>query len=126
MKADKHVMTNKKMFSQVFFGRLASSINLPKKGFLINGSALSGQPFVFLHQLLLAFFVIGVGDAAVHRTDSGALRGIEMAHALRALLGVDDINFISDRDGLVWAFGFAGSAVDTLFCDLVSHVTPPG
>jgi hypothetical protein len=67
--------------------------------------------------------VIGIRDAAVHRTDSGALRGIEMTHAFCALLAVDDVNLITGRDGLVWAFGLTGSAIDAFFGDLICHIT---
>jgi hypothetical protein len=70
--------------------------------------------------------MVGVRDTAIDRADGDALGGIEVSHAFRAFGRVDDVDLIAGRDRLVGAFGFAGSAVDTFFGDLVGHAIPPG
>jgi hypothetical protein len=73
----------------------------------------------------MGFFVVGVRDTGIYGANSSALRRLVVSHAFRALLRVDDINFVAGRDRLVRTFRFASSAVDAFFCDFIGHKSPP-
>jgi hypothetical protein len=68
---------------------------------------------VFDHEFVMSFLVVRVMRDAVHRADLDALRGVVMANTFGAKIRVNDIDFITLRDGTVGAFGFANIAVDT-------------
>ena len=81
------------------------------------------QFLVLLKELLFALLMVFVGYTAIYGTDSCTLGLIESTNTLRALGRIDHIDLVSLGDGFVWTFGFASTAVDTLFCDLESHVS---
>ena len=60
------------------------------------------------------------GDA-IHRANFDALRLLEMAHTLGALVRLNFIELGSHAYGLVGALGFAHIAVDAGICDHQSH-----
>ena len=55
--------------------------------------------------------------AGVSRANGNTLWFVEITFTFHAFIGVDLINFVTDRDGGSGAFGFTGSAVDTFFID---------
>ena len=61
-----------------------------------------------------AFDVAGILGDEIDRADLNALRLVEVADALGALVRVDDVNFLALGDGLVRALRFTNVAVDAL------------
>ena len=76
---------------------------------------------VFCHQFIMGFRVFFVNQDAVHRANLLALRFIVVSDALRAEVGVDFVNFLALRDGIIGAFGFAYVAVDALVGNKKRH-----
>jgi hypothetical protein len=76
---------------------------------------------VFLLQLLPGFLMVGIFGDALHRADGDALRGIEVADALGAATGIDDIDLHALGDGLIGAFRLADIAIDALVGDHQGH-----
>jgi len=60
-------------------------------------------------------------DAGVHRTNGGALGLVEVALALRALAGIDDVEVRTLADRRVGANRLASSAADAILSDLEGH-----
>ena len=58
---------------------------------------------------------------AGHRAELHALRLVEVADTLGALVRVDLVDLLAHRDGLVGALGFADVAVDALVGDQQGH-----
>jgi hypothetical protein len=54
---------------------------------------------------------------AVNRAHDFALRLIVVADALRAGLGVDDINGLAHKNGIIWTLRFADVTIDAFFGD---------
>jgi len=63
----------------------------------------------------------GVERNAVDRADLLTLRRVEMADALGAAVGIDDVDLRPLRDRAVRAFGLADVAVDALVGDDQGH-----
>jgi hypothetical protein len=74
-----------------------------------------------LQELFFALFMSGIGYAAIHRADFGALGLGEPAHALSAFAVVYDVDRVSFFDSLILAFRLAGAATDAIIGDLVCH-----
>src|SRR6266496_976543 len=72
-------------------------------------------------ELLLRLAVGRIRDAAVDRAHRGAGLLVMEAHALRAELGVDDVDVFALADGAVRALGLAGAAVDAFLGDRRRH-----
>jgi len=70
-----------------------------------------------LPQFILGFAAVRIQRDAIYGTDLLALRLIEMAHALRALAGIDDIDLVALGNGTVGALGFADITIDTFIGD---------
>jgi hypothetical protein len=51
---------------------------------------------------------------AINRTDLPALRGIKMAYALRALVGIDLVNLNPHKNRIIRALGLTDVAIDAL------------
>jgi hypothetical protein len=51
---------------------------------------------------------------AINGTDLPALRGIKMAYALRALVGVNLVNLNPHKNRIIRALGFTDVAIDAL------------
>ena len=73
-----------------------------------------GKHTIFFLQLLRCFDRVRIRDDAVDRTDFDALRPVEMAYALGAAGGIDDVVLLTRSDGGVRTFRFADIAVDAL------------
>ena len=69
---------------------------------------------VLLHQIVMRFHIIGMQGNAINRTDLPALRGIKMAYALRALVGIDLVNLNPHKNRIIRALGFTDVAIDAL------------
>ena len=76
---------------------------------------------VFRHQLVMRFGMFFVNQDAVHRANLLTLRLIVVSDALCAEVGVDFVNFLALRDGIIGAFGFAYVAVDALVGNKERH-----
>jgi hypothetical protein len=51
---------------------------------------------------------------AINGTDLPALRGIKMAYALRALVGINLVNLNAHKNRIIRALGFTDVAIDAL------------
>ena len=69
---------------------------------------------VLLHQIVMRFYIVGMQWNAINRTDLPALRGIKMAYALRALVGIDLVNLNPHKNRIIRALGLADVAIDAL------------
>ena len=69
---------------------------------------------VLLHQILMRFHIIGVQWNAINRADLPALRGIKMAYALCALIGVDLVNLNPHKNRIIRTLGFTDVAINAL------------
>ena len=69
---------------------------------------------VLLHQIVMRFHIIGMQGNAINRTDLPALRGIKMAYALRALVGINLVNLNPHKNRIIRALGFTDVAIDAL------------
>jgi hypothetical protein len=67
---------------------------------------------VLLHQIVMRFHIIGMQGNAINGADLPALRGIKMAYALRALIGVDLVNLNPHKNCIIRALGFTDVAID--------------
>lgn len=67
---------------------------------------------VLLHQIVMRFHIIRMQGNAINGTDLPALRGIKMAYALRALIGVDLINLNPHKNRIIRALGLTDVAID--------------
>ena len=94
-------------------------ISSAESGCLSQG--LSLQPVVLGHQLLRRFDMIGVDRNALDRAHLHALGLVEVPHALGALVGVDDVDGLAHRDGLIGTLGLAHITVDAFFGDCQCH-----
>src|SRR5690606_36816236 len=84
-------------------------------------SSLLLQPQELRQQLVVGFGNIGIRIDAFDRTHHHALRLVEMPHALGAARGVDHVDGLALRDGLVRAGGLADVAVDAELVDAQCH-----
>jgi len=87
---------------------------------LISGVTLDFVKFSF--QLFFGLSMIRIRNTAIYRTDRSALGFIKIANTFSTFVRVDLISFITSRDRLIRAFWFAGTAVDTFFCDFIGHL----
>jgi hypothetical protein len=69
---------------------------------------------VLLHQIIMRFYIVGMQWNAINRTDLPALRGIKMAYALRALVGINLVNLNAHKNRIIRALGFTDVAIDAL------------
>jgi hypothetical protein len=69
---------------------------------------------VLLHQIVMRFYIVGMQWNAINRTDLPALRGIKMAYALRALVGIDLVNLNPHKNRIIGALGLTDVAIDAL------------
>ena len=69
---------------------------------------------VLLHQIVMRFYIVGMQWNAINRTDLPALRGIKMAYALRALVGINLVNLNAHKNRIIRALGFTDVAIDAL------------
>jgi hypothetical protein len=69
---------------------------------------------VLLHQIVMRFYIVGMQWNAINWTDLPALRGIKMAHALRALVGIDLVNLNPHENRIIRALGLTDVAIDAL------------
>jgi hypothetical protein len=69
---------------------------------------------VLLHQIIMRFYIVGMQWNAINRTDLPALRGIKMAYALRALVGIDLVNLNPHKNRIIRALGLTDVAIDAL------------
>ena len=69
---------------------------------------------VLLHQIVMRFYIVGMQWNAINRTDLPALRGIKMAYALRALVGIDLVNLNPHENRIIGALGLTDVAIDAL------------
>ena len=67
-----------------------------------------------MHQIVMRFHIIGMQRNAINGTDLPALRGIKMAYALRALVGVDLVNLNPHKNRIIRALGLTDVAIDAL------------
>ncbi|CAM2148287.1 Integron gene cassette protein [Paraburkholderia tropica] len=65
--------------------------------------------------------MLGILRDALHRTHLNALRLVEMADALRALVRVDHVDFRAHRNSVVRALGLADVAIDALVGNHQGH-----
>jgi Domain of unknown function (DUF4124) len=86
-----------------------------------NAGLRSRQPVKLGEQLRRGLDARRVDGDAGHGADLHALRLIEVAHALGAAGGVDHVNVVTHRDGLVGALGLADIAIDALVGDPQRH-----
>jgi hypothetical protein len=87
---------------------------------LISGVAFDLVKLSF--QLLFGFSMIRVRNATIYRADRSTLRFIEIANTLSTLVRIDLISFVTGGDRLIGAFWFAGTAINTFFCDFIGHL----
>ena len=69
---------------------------------------------VLLHQIIMRFYIVGMQWNAINRTDLPALRGIKMAYALGALVGIDLVNLNPHKNRIIRALGLTDVAIDAL------------
>jgi hypothetical protein len=69
---------------------------------------------VLLYQIVMRFYIVGMQWNAINRTDLPALRGIKMAYALRALVGIDLVNLNPHKNRIIGALGLTDVAIDAL------------
>ena len=69
---------------------------------------------VLLHQIVMRFYIVGMQWNAINRTNLPALRGIKMAYALRALVGINLVNLNPHKNRIIRALGFTDVAIDAL------------
>ena len=69
---------------------------------------------VLLLQIVMRFYIVGMQWNAINRTDLPALRGIKMAYALRALVGIDLVNLNPHKNRIIGALGLTDVAIDAL------------
>ena len=62
----------------------------------------------------MRFHIIGMQWNAINGTDLPALRGIKMAYALRALVGIDLVNLNPHENRIIGALGLTDVAIDAL------------
>ena len=67
---------------------------------------------VLLHQIVMRFHIIRMQGNAINGTDLPALRGIKMAYALRALVGIDLVNLNPHKNRIIRALGLTDVAID--------------
>jgi hypothetical protein len=60
----------------------------------------------------MGFNVIGMQGNAINGTHLPALRGIKMAYAFCALVGINLVNFNPHKNRIVGALGFTDVAID--------------
>src|SRR6185295_5112986 len=77
------------------------------------------------HENFFALDIIGIGDADVNRTDSGAGFVIVKTDALRAKLRIDDVNRLALRDRVVWTLWLTRAAVDAVVGNHRCHEADP-
>lgn len=65
--------------------------------------------------------MLGVDRNALNWANLDALGFAEVPHALGAFVGVDHIDGLAHRDGLVGTLGLAHIAVDAFFGDFEGH-----
>ena len=69
---------------------------------------------VLLHQIVMRFYIIGMQGNAINGADLPALRGIKMAYALRALVGINLVNLNPHKNRIIRALGFTDVAINAL------------
>ncbi len=86
----------------------------------------SHQRAVFLPQTLPTLHALGVDGNTVHGTNLHALGLIVMSHALSALGGIDLIDELTQKDGIIGTFGLTNITVDAFISNHQSHesITP--
>jgi hypothetical protein len=89
-----------------------------------SGALVAGQLFVLDPEDVFDLDVVGILGDAVHRADLHALRFVVVTDALRALVGVDDVDLFALGNGLVRAFRFAHVAVDAFVGNNQGHSFP--
>ena len=67
---------------------------------------------VLLHQIVMRFHIIGMQWNAINGTDLPALRGIKMAYAFRALVGINLVNLNPHKNRIIRALGLTDVAID--------------
>lgn len=67
----------------------------------------------------------GVNWNAIHRTHLLTLGLVEMSHALRATIGIYDVNTFALGDGLIGAHRFTHITVDAFFSNCKRHDDSP-
>jgi hypothetical protein len=75
------------------------------------------HPHKLLHQLIFRFHMSGIPDDAVDRADTDTGRFLIVTDALGAATGVDLVDLLAKRDGLVGALGIAHVTVNALVGD---------
>jgi hypothetical protein len=93
-----------------------------------------------IQQLFFRLDPVGIGHAAIDRTDRGALFTLEVPDAFGALLRDDIVEIVrkgfvflavqlpgnaSGIDGGIRTLGFARTAIDTFLCYQRSHISSP-
>ena len=73
---------------------------------------LPRQPFILGHELFAGLNVVRILRNAFHRTDLDTLRGLEVADALGAQVGVDLVDLLALVDGVVRTLRFTDITVD--------------
>ena len=89
--------------------------------FRVAGVELEGA----VGEFFFRFHVFGIREAALHRAHGLTGFLLVEADALRAQVGVDDVDVVPLGDGVVRALGLAGSAVDAVVGDTCGHRCPP-
>jgi len=79
------------------------------------------QILEFHQQLLPVFLILRIRVDALDRADHHALGFVEMADTFGAARGVNDVDVLALRDGLIRAGRFADIAVDAQRVDLEGH-----
>jgi hypothetical protein len=74
-----------------------------------------------LEERLLFLTVVWVGKAALDRAYGLTRFVIVESNALRAKLGIDDVDLVTLADGFVGALGFASPTVDAVGRDVRGH-----
>jgi hypothetical protein len=75
------------------------------------------HPHKLFHQLIFGLHMSGIPDDAVDRADTDTGRFLIVTDALGAATGVDLVDLLAKRDGLVGALGIAHVTVDALVGD---------
>ncbi len=83
------------------------------------------RPSYFASSTTRALDVIGIDRDAVDRADLDTLRRVEVADALGAFRGIDDVDLRPLRDRVVRALGLADVAVDAFVGDHQRHRVDP-
>jgi hypothetical protein len=77
----------------------------------------TGEHMVFGHQCILSFLPLWMQLNAVNRTNHLALWLIMVTDAFGTGVGVDDINRLTHKNGIIRTLRFADVAIDTFIGD---------